>query len=343
MKLHDKRLYKVKSMSVSQLSLKKADFRSGNEKEAVILGHCVLNMNTRAPGIAAWNGAIFPLFRALRSYSGEVHQYPCPEAAVVGGRRWWHVKEQYDTFTFREILKKLAEIYTNYFMKSDIKEVKLLGLGLSPTCGFRYTQSDPTWGGRPKEIDPSKIIKKDSGVLIEEFVKVFEENGLNFSVLDISPSLIYPDYERRMKVAKEYPPTPSEALKELEKFLGIKIPFKPEEVAHIENLKDDLRSKKMVAISSNKFVPYYDKLLEYAVKGVGIVLVDEVYNNEKEKEFLSDIYASMIGNMTIAGHNVEFLIDSDDLEGVLGKTIERLEALMREGNLSVIKLSSIKR
>lgn len=304
--------------------------RDFENTEAVILGHCIFNMNTRAPGIAAWPGAILPILRSIRYYYGEIHQYPCIEAAVVGMRRWWHVKEQYDTFTFRSLSKLLSKMYSNYFRRNRIDNVKLLGLGLSPTCGFRYTQSDPTWGGRPKEILPVELIKRGSGVLIEEMIDEFKNAGIELEVLDVSPSLIYPDYESRLPAAREYPATPSEALEEIEAFLHTEISFKPEELSHIKGLKDDLRSKKTIVISRRSFERQFERVLKYSEKGIGISIIEDIYGNNEEMELLSKIYTAMIGNMIVAGHNIQFLVDETRLDSLEYSIIKHLEEFFQK-------------
>ena len=314
-----------------------SESNKSDKNEMLILGHCILNMNTRAPGIAAWPGSIFPILRALRNYNGEIHQYPCPETAVVGSRRWWHVKEQYDTFTFRNLTKKLAMMYVNYSKRVGINKVKLLGLGLSPTCGYRYTQSDIKWGGRPREIDPTEEVKKGAGVLIEEMINEFKNSGVKLEVLDVSPSLIYPDYKSRILSAKEYPDTPEGALKEIEFFIHTQIPFNQKEVAHIFGLKDDLRSKQTIVVPRKVFEVGFEKVVEYAEKGIGISLIEDIYGNEEEKEFLSLIYSSMIGNMIYAGHNVKIMIMDSKVDELTNDIITKLEELIPKDKVMIIK------
>ncbi len=304
-------------------------------KEALILGHCILNMNTRAPGIAAWQGSILPIMRTLQKYHGEIHQYPCLEAAVVGMRRWWHVKEQYDTFTFRSVARMLSKIYSNYFRRSGINKVKLLGLGLSPTCGYRYTQSDPSWGGRPKEINPIELIKKGSGVLIEEMMNEFSGSGIELEVMDVSLSLIYPDYESRAPATKEYPSTPSEALEEIEAFLQTEISFEPKEISHISGLKEDLRSKKTLVIPRKLFEIEFEKVLRNAERGIGISLIEDIHSDEEELKFMSSIYASMIGNLIVAGHEVRFVIGGFPLNDLIQNILEKLEEFFPRGSFSI--------
>jgi len=309
----------------------------GNAGEALILGHCILNMNTRAPGISAWRGAIIPLLRSLQRYRGEIHQYPCLEAAIVGMRRWWHVKEQYDTFTMRSASRAVAGMYADYFARKGVSRVKLLGLGLSPTCGYRYTQSDPSWGGRPKSIEPASLIKKGSGVLIEEMLEAFDGSGIVLEVLDVSPSLIYPDYESRMPAAEGYPQTPEDALKEIERFLGLEIEFSSEELSRIRGLKEDLRSRKTLVIPRSLFKSKLEKILEMAEEGYGFTLVEDISISEKEEELLSEIYASMIGNMMMAGHSVAVIGGKAGFNSLLQRILDILEEFFPEKEILIEK------
>ncbi|MEM0047212.1 MAG: hypothetical protein QW437_06620 [Fervidicoccaceae archaeon] len=309
-----------------------------DEKEAIILGHCILNMNTRAPGIAVWEGGIVPVLRALKRYYGEKHQYPCLEASVVGMRRWWHVKEQYNTFTFRFLSQRLSQMYSHHFLRNGITKVKVLGLGLSPTCGLRYTQSDPTYGGRPREIDPSRIIKRGKGVLIEEMDSEFKRAGLDASILDVSPSLIYPEYEERISNAGEYPATPYEALEEIESFLEVKLAFRDEEISRISSLKEDIRSKRTLVIPRKLLDTHIDALIGYAERGVGITLIEDIYGNEEERELLSFIYASMLANMVLADHSIRIAVGNGESDELVESIMEKLEESRILQKISIRKI-----
>jgi len=311
------------------------DERSASE--ALILGHCILNMNTRAPGISAWRGAVIPLLRSLQSYRGEIHQYPCLEAAIVGMRRWWHVKEQYDTFTMRSVSRAVAGMYADYFARKGVSRVKLLGLGLSPTCGFRYTLSDPSWGGRPKSVEPVSLIRKGSGVLIEEMLEAFEDSGADLEILDVSPSLIYPHYESRMPAAEGYPQTPEDALKELERLLGLEIEFSSSELSHIRGLKEDLRSRKTLVIPRSLFNAKLEKIFELAEEGYGFTLIEDISSSEKEEELLSVIYASMIGNMMMAGHSVAIIGGGRGFNSLLQRILDILGEFFPEKKFLIEK------
>ncbi|MCC6009463.1 MAG: hypothetical protein LM588_00495 [Fervidicoccaceae archaeon] len=315
---------------MSTLTLSEILGTSEGNGEALVLGHCVLNMNTRAPGIAAWRGGILPLMRMLLSYHGEIHQYPCLEAAVVGMRRWWHVKEQYDTFSFRLLSRRIAEMYASYFSRVGFKKVKVLGLGLSPTCGYRYTQSDASWGGRPREIDPSRNIKSGSGVLIEEMHKALSNAGLSVEFLDVSPSLIYPDYEARVKVASAYPSTPETALDELARFLGTEALYLKEEVKHIHGLKQDLRSMRTIVAPRALFQKKLPMMIDLAEEGYGITLIEDIHGDKDEEDLLVNIYASIIGNMVVAGHNVKIVLDNEHGNSLIQTIIDVLRKNLPE-------------
>ena len=45
----------------------------------------------------------------LRAHDCTIRQMPCPELAFGGLRRFWAVREQYDTRVFRAHCRRLAE------------------------------------------------------------------------------------------------------------------------------------------------------------------------------------------------------------------------------------------
>jgi len=47
-----------------------------------VLRHRILNMNSRAPGIAIWDGVVTPVYEALMGGGHFFLQLPCPEAVT---------------------------------------------------------------------------------------------------------------------------------------------------------------------------------------------------------------------------------------------------------------------
>lgn len=201
-------------------SEKYADLSEKSKKKLVILGHCILNMNARAPGISIHEGVVMDIFRALKRMGVAILQYPCPETSFCGLRRWWQVYEQYDNVNYRRHAKRIADdlasIAKNYFVEGY--EVFVIGLGISPSCGVRLTQSDPSWGGRPKPVSDEAPIKHGPGVFIEELLSALRRHGIAYSAIDLAPVLIYPP--KRASGLPVYPSTWEEAVKEIERHVG---------------------------------------------------------------------------------------------------------------------------
>lgn len=183
-------------------------------KKLFILMNCILNMNTRAPGIAIHRGSIEPLAEKLMEGEYEFLQVPCPEATFVGLKRWWFTKELYDSVPYRlhcrKLARAIAEIAKKYY--DNGYKIVIVGLSLSPTSGVFYTQSDPSWEGKPFDVGLSPPVARGKGVFIEELEKALEEMGVSYSEHEIPPALIYPRY--RVPKLPEYSTDPEEALKQ---------------------------------------------------------------------------------------------------------------------------------
>src|SRR5207247_9561199 len=72
------------------------------------LAHCLLNANAKVDEGARCPGVYSPVIEVLRRKRCTIRQMPCPELAFGGLRRFWAVREQYDTPAFREHCKRLA-------------------------------------------------------------------------------------------------------------------------------------------------------------------------------------------------------------------------------------------
>lgn len=182
------------------------------KKRLLVLMNCVLNMNTRAPGIAIHRGAVEPLVHKLMEENVEFVQVPCPEATFVGLKRWWFTKELYDSVPYRRHCRKLAEEIANIVKRyyEGGYSIVLIGLSLSPSCGVLYTQSDPSWEGRPFNVGDAPPVVRGMGVFIEELAKALERAGIEYSAHELPPALIYPLY--RVPKLAEYPANYDEAL-----------------------------------------------------------------------------------------------------------------------------------
>ncbi len=188
-------------------------------EKVVFVMHSVLNMNVRAPGIAIHPGPIEALYRFLVEGGFEIVQIPCPETTYVGLRRWWFTKELYDSVGYRRHCLGLAEAVADLAEAYHRRGARLyfVGMGLSPTCGLRMTQSDPTWGGKPFEVplDPPAVVGK--GVFVEELEQALGARGIPIRMSDVAPVAIYPAY--RVPRWGPYPRSLQDAVEEVKRFL----------------------------------------------------------------------------------------------------------------------------
>jgi len=190
----------------------------GSDK-VVFLMHSVLNMNVRAPGIAIHTGPIKELYDFLINNDFIIVQIPCPETSYIGLRRWWFVKEQYDSVGYRAHCKRLAkavcELAEKYYSMG--KKLYFIMMGLSPTCGFRMTQSDPTWGGKPFDVPLKPPAIEGRGIFVEELEKELKNRNIKYKIIDVAPVAIYPPY--RHPDEGPYPKSYDTAIVEVINFL----------------------------------------------------------------------------------------------------------------------------
>ena len=189
------------------------------KKKLALVGHCALNQNARAPGIAIHEGAILPLFRLLESEGWETIQLPCPETSFTGVRRWWFVYELYDSVNYRRHCAKLARIFARLVKPySEVGyEIAVVGLGLSPSCGVRMRLSSREWRGKPFDVGDEVPVAAGKGVWMQQLEAELVRSGIAFRILDVPPVLIYP--RARVPRVAAYPAGTDEAWCELERFL----------------------------------------------------------------------------------------------------------------------------
>jgi predicted secreted protein len=303
-----------------------------NIKTNIVLGHCIFNMNSRAPGIAIWEGVVEPLYHMIKESKYWVLQLPCPETSYINIRRWWFVYEQYDNPHYRKLCKQLAIAIAEILLENNIREFKLIGLGLSPSCGCREIQSDPTWGGKPREVDVKANIKPGKGVWIETLESVFSNYGFDFKLYDISPAIIYP--KGRAECTKLYPKNMVDSLKDLATELGFDLSkLRINEYLIKESITEDQRSGKVLVIPQEVLLKWDIFLDEYISKGYGLisipyskvvnydrlVLLEEVINQIKNhigvghkvvvynREFRSGLYKVLIKMITEEGLSIRWV------------------------------------
>jgi hypothetical protein len=66
-------------------------------QKVAFIAHCLLNQNAKVEGGAKRPGMWEPVIDLLRERGYVIRQMPCPELAFGGARRFWGVREQFDT------------------------------------------------------------------------------------------------------------------------------------------------------------------------------------------------------------------------------------------------------
>ena len=66
-------------------------------KKVAFVANCILNQNAKVNGFAFFPDLIFEMIEILHKHNFGLVQFPCPETSYAGMRRWWYVREQYDT------------------------------------------------------------------------------------------------------------------------------------------------------------------------------------------------------------------------------------------------------
>jgi predicted secreted protein len=146
------------------------------------IAHCLLNQNAKVEGGAKTPGMWAPVIDLLRERGWTIRQMPCPELAFGGARRFWGVREQFDTPLYRRHCRRLAELVAAVMAQhvSAGDDVVLIGVDSSPTMGVDFTPSAPHWRGKPDiGEDDSRLVRGD-GIFLEELKAVCAERGLPF-------------------------------------------------------------------------------------------------------------------------------------------------------------------
>lgn len=266
----------------------------------LLLCHCVVNVNSRAPGIARWSNVVRPVWDVIRAQNLQFVQLPCLEAAYLGLRRWWLVKEQYSNALFKDLCKNVAIGISEILKENCIERVKLVGLGISPTCGYRETQSDPCWGGRPREVNLKNNITSGSGILIETLEKILRDYQFVYEIYDLPPCIIYPD--GRVGVEK-YPRSFEDSIKEVFEFLGVGYRLlKLNEYSKSVDL--DIRSCKIFICPHEALIEKNEVIEKYVEDGYGLVLIPRSNALTFEKKEVARMFALQVENHLDVGHKI---------------------------------------
>lgn len=167
------------------------------------LAHCLLNANAKVDEGARCPGVYSPVVELLRAKGCTIRQMPCPELAFGGTRRFWAVREQYDTTAFRRHCERLASPVAAQ-IRADLtrfSRVVIVGIDGSPTMGVELTASSDEWGGRPdKPRDEDYPVVPGVGIFTETLLGMLRDEMPTLRVVGIGQDLL--DYDEKAELDK---------------------------------------------------------------------------------------------------------------------------------------------
>jgi predicted secreted protein len=167
------------------------------------LSHCLLNANAKVDEGARCPGVYSPVVELLRRKGCTIRQMPCPELAFGGLRRFWAVREQYDTPAYREHCRRLATPVAAQ-IRADLsrsERVVIVGIDGSPSMGVELTASSDDWGGRPdKPRDEDYPVVPGAGIFTETLLAMLEDDLPDLRIVGIGQDLL--DYDEEDELAK---------------------------------------------------------------------------------------------------------------------------------------------
>jgi predicted secreted protein len=180
------------------------DDRTDGRARFAYLAHCLLNANSKVGEGAICAGIYSPLVERLRSGGWTIRQLPCPELVFTGSRRFWAVREQYDTAAYRAHCARLAQTVARQ-MEADLRgggEVVMIGVDGSPSMGVRVTASSPDWGGRPEiSGDDDYPVAPGRGLFVEALLAELSAKGLG-EVRAVGIGQDLPSYDEAEELAR---------------------------------------------------------------------------------------------------------------------------------------------
>src|SRR5581483_5279000 len=116
----------------------------------------------------------------LRERGWTIRQMPCPELGFMGARRFWGVKEQFDTPLYRRHCRRIARVVASA-MEPHVAagdDVVLIGVDSSPTMGAGFYVSAPHWAGEPNVGEQPSAHLPGDGSVVEELEAELAARGL---------------------------------------------------------------------------------------------------------------------------------------------------------------------
>jgi predicted secreted protein len=179
------------------------------------VAHCLLNANAKVDEGALCQGVSMPVLALLRERGCTIRQMPCPELAFAGTRRFWAVREQYDTPVFRAHCRRLAGPVAGQICADLAAGARVIVIGIdgSPSMGVELTAASGEWGGRPdKPRDEDYPVTPGTGIFVETLLELLGDERPQMRIVGIGQDL--PDYDEERELAKlgrKLPPQPGGA------------------------------------------------------------------------------------------------------------------------------------
>ena len=140
-------------------------------KKVIFFSHCILNQNTVVKPLARAKGAYTSIVKKILDLDIGIHQLPCPEYLFLGLDRKPMSKEEYDSYEYRKLCIEIASRSTKIikeYINKKYEIVGIVGINCSPTCS----------------------ISGETGILIEELVKLLEEEKIDMRFFEIPTNYI---------------------------------------------------------------------------------------------------------------------------------------------------------
>jgi predicted secreted protein len=167
------------------------------------LAHCLLNANAKVDEGARCAGLYSPVVDVLRRYGCIIRQMPCPELGFAGTRRFWAVREQYDTPAFRAHCQRLAAPVAAQ-IRADLQRqarVVIVGIDGSPSMGVQLTASSREWGGRPdKPRDEDYPVVPGAGIFTETLLGLLADEVSDIRIVGLGQDLL--EYDEEADIGK---------------------------------------------------------------------------------------------------------------------------------------------
>jgi predicted secreted protein/putative sterol carrier protein len=145
------------------------------QRRVIFISHCWLNINTRFPEGAAFEGANVPLIKTLLDSGLGLIQMPCPEYECLGLEKW-----NYGTVVgeelragFRASAERVIRQIKDY-RALGYEIVGVLGMNPSPSCGVGVSKGKGTMLGTSRDTSE----KAESGIFIEELTALMEQEAI---------------------------------------------------------------------------------------------------------------------------------------------------------------------